>query len=75
MQLAYIQACFDVELDTAEKQLQAEKLTTRERIEHEIKDKILQLQEENVATELNEGIYMREHNQIILLYFKKYVVL
>ena len=47
-----------MELDTAEKQLEAEKLATRERIEHEIKDKILQLQEELVATELNEGTYM-----------------
>lgn len=52
--LAYIQACYEVELDTAEKQLEAEKLATRERIEHDIKDKIIQLQEEIVATELNE---------------------
>lgn len=52
--LAYIQACFDVELETADKQLEAEQFATRERIEHEIKDKILQLQEEIVATELNE---------------------
>lgn len=35
--------------------MQAEQLATRERIEQEIKDKILQLQEEIVATELNEG--------------------
>ena len=44
-----------MELETAEKQMQAEQLATRERIEQEIKDKILQLQEEIVATELNEG--------------------
>ena len=55
LQLAYIQACFEVELETAEKQMQAEQLATRERIGQEIKDKILQLQEEIVATELNEG--------------------
>ena len=53
--MAYIQACFEVELETAEKQMQAEQLATRERIEQETKDKILQLQEEIVATELNEG--------------------
>lgn len=57
LQLAYIQACFEVELETADKQSQAEQFATRERIEHEIKDKILQLQEEIVATELNEGTY------------------
>lgn len=61
LQLAYIQACYEVELDTAEKQLEAEKLATRERIEHDIKDKIIQLQEEIVATELNEGRYMLMH--------------
>ena len=61
LQLAYIQACYEVELDTAEKQLEAEKLATRERIEHDIKDKIIQLQEEIVATELNEGRYMVMH--------------
>ena len=55
LQLAYIQACFEVELETAEKQMEAEQLATRERIEQETKDKILQLQEEIVATELNEG--------------------
>ena len=55
LQLAYIQACFEVELETAEKQMQAEQLATRERIGQEVKDKILQLQEEIVATELNEG--------------------
>ena len=55
LQLAYIKACFDVELETAEKQMEAEQLATRERIGQEIKDKILQLQEETVASELNEG--------------------
>ena len=55
LQLAYIQACFDVERETAEKQMEAEQLATRERIGQEIKDKILQLQEETVASELNEG--------------------
>jgi len=53
--LACIQACFEVELQTAEKELEEERLATRAKIEHEIKDKISQLQEEMVATELNEG--------------------
>ena len=55
--MAYIQARYEVELQTAEKQLEEEQLATRERIDHEINDKIFQLQEELVATELNEGMY------------------
>lgn len=47
-----------MELQTAEKQLEEEQLATRERIDHEINDKIFQLQEELVATELNEGMYV-----------------
>jgi len=54
--LEYIQACFDEELQTAEKQQEEEQKTIHQKIEHEIKEKISQLQEEMVANELSEGI-------------------
>jgi len=54
--LEYIQACFDEELQTAEKQQEEERKTIHQKIEHEIKEKISQLQEEMVANELSEGM-------------------
>jgi len=54
--LEYIQACFDEELQTAEKQQEEERRTLRQKIERDIKEKISQLQEEIVANELSEGM-------------------
>ena len=54
--MEYIQACFDEELQTAEKQQEEEQRTIRQKIEQEIKEKISQSQEEMVANELSEGM-------------------